>query len=275
MRSTLTEAEVMAYQVDGFVVVPALLTAREVQGWRTRITAAAQRRVELPPEGRLGVLDRDSQPNDLFLQHVNLWQTDPGMRELVLDGALSSLVAQLEGVRSVRLCFDSLLIKRPFAMASRFHLDLPHWSVTSNHAATIWIALDDVDVTNGCMCYLPGTHQFRRTEPVNTPQGFRSLFERYPDWAEITPTFCCLTAGDAVVHHALTAHGSTANFRPAWRWAMTIAYVAADATFNGHRSPLFAMPEHAEPGDVLPDDEHPVVFQRSERAKAATPEGNC
>lgn len=261
MRSALIESEVDAYLVNGFVTLPGLLTTLEVQEWRTRVATAVQRRAESPPGGRLGVLDRDSRPNELFLQHVNLWQTDPGMRELLLDAHLGALIAQLEGVPEVRLCFDSLLIKRPFAMPSRFHLDLPHWSVTSEHAATIWIALDDVDVTNGCMCYLPGTHRSGRTEPIDEPQGFRALFELYPDWAEMTPTFCRLAAGDAVVHHALTAHGSTANFKPGWRRAMTIAYIAADASFNGHHSPLFAFPPDAEPGDPLLDSEHPVVFR--------------
>jgi ectoine hydroxylase-related dioxygenase (phytanoyl-CoA dioxygenase family) len=185
------------------------------------------------------------------------------MRDLVLDRNLGSLVAQLEDIAEVRLCFDSLLAKRPFAMASRFHLDLPHWSVTSVHAATIWIAVDNVDATNGCMCYLPGTHLSRRCEPVDAPQGFRDLFERYPDWVEIAPVFCPMIAGDAVIHHALTAHGSTANFQPGWRRAMSIAYVAADATFTGHRSPLFAVPDDAGPADPLPDIEHPVVFRQS------------
>jgi hypothetical protein len=261
----LTDDEVAAYRREGFVILPGLLASTEVDEWRSLVATAVSRRSECPPGGRLGVLDGGSRANELFLQHVNLWQTDPGIQQIILRSALGAIFAQLEGVPTVRLCFDSLLMKRPFALPSRFHLDLPHWSVRSNHAATIWVALDDVDATNGCMCYLSGTHRDPRTEPVDAPQGFRALFERYPDWAKLTPVFCPVSAGDAVAHHALTAHGSTANMGPHWRRSMTVAFVADGATFTGHRSPLFAVPDSTAPGDPLrDDDEHPIVFRRDD-----------
>ncbi len=39
------------------------------------------------------------------------------------------------------------------------HLDMPHWSFTSFHAISVWIALDDATLENGCMYFMPGSHK--------------------------------------------------------------------------------------------------------------------
>jgi ectoine hydroxylase-related dioxygenase (phytanoyl-CoA dioxygenase family) len=39
------------------------------------------------------------------------------------------------------------------------HLDIPYWSFTSLHAISVWIALDDATLENGCMYFMPGSHK--------------------------------------------------------------------------------------------------------------------
>jgi phytanoyl-CoA hydroxylase len=266
----IDDATVERYRADGFAVLPRLLTEAQVASWRKEVAAAVRARAATPPSGRLGSLDGNPGPNELFLQHVNLWQTHLGMRQLVLDSALGMVAARLAGIDAVRVCFDSLLIKLPFSPASRFHLDLPHWSIDDARAATLWIALDEVDLSNGCMCYLAGTHHARGGDLTNAPHGFRTLFTLNPGWAAIEPVFCPLRAGDAIVHSALTAHGSTANMRPASRWAMTIAFMPDGSVFNGMRSPLFSVPDGAVAGLVLNDpEEHPRTFGDARRSTSA------
>jgi ectoine hydroxylase-related dioxygenase (phytanoyl-CoA dioxygenase family) len=41
------------------------------------------------------------------------------------------------------------------------HLDVPYWSFTSLNAISIWIALDDATLENGCMYFMPGSHKVR------------------------------------------------------------------------------------------------------------------
>ena len=49
------------------------------------------------------------------------------------------------------------LYKRPWANPTSLHADNPRWSFTSTQAISLWVALDDTDVRNGCLTYLPGT----------------------------------------------------------------------------------------------------------------------
>ena len=49
------------------------------------------------------------------------------------------------------------LYKRPWANPTSLHADNPRWSFTSAQAISLWVALDDTDVRNGCLTYLPGT----------------------------------------------------------------------------------------------------------------------
>lgn len=259
MRQTVTPDEVMAYDQDGFVLLRGVFNAAEVSDWRRAIASASARRRANPPAGRLARLDCNPGPNELFVQHVNLWQTDEAVQGLVLGATVGNLLTSLTAGRPLRLCFDSMLVKRPFGAASRFHLDLPHWSVSTQLAGTMWIALDCTDTTSGCMCYLPGTHLEQRDEDPTVVNGFRALFERHPDWETREPFFCPMSPGDVVVHNASTAHGSTANLRPRPRRAMTVAFASADACFDGTESRLFVVSEPAEPGAVLDPTQHPLL----------------
>ncbi|NJK53034.1 MAG: phytanoyl-CoA dioxygenase family protein [Leptolyngbyaceae cyanobacterium SU_3_3] len=40
-------------------------------------------------------------------------------------------------------------------------MDVPYWSFTSLHAISVWIALDDATLENGCMYFMPGSHKVR------------------------------------------------------------------------------------------------------------------
>ena len=57
---------------------------------------------------------------------------------------------------------DKLLAKRPAKTDAVFawHQDLAYWPVTPDtRTATMWLALDDSTVENGCMRFVPGSHE--------------------------------------------------------------------------------------------------------------------
>ena len=43
--------------------------------------------------------------------------------------------------------------------AVSWHQDASYWPLTPSHTVTVWLAIDDSDLKNGCMQVIPGTHR--------------------------------------------------------------------------------------------------------------------
>lgn len=273
MRTELTPDEVASYRENGYAVVPELLDANELAAWRDAVDAAVAERTDRIP-GRVTDLPPDaSEPERelmeyyyrVFTQRVNLWQTNDAVRELLLDSRLGRLAADLAGVEGIRVWHDQALIKQPYGNPTGFHLDVPYWSFTSAQAITVWVALDDATLANGCLYFVPGSHKAERFENVVIGPEVGALFDVYPEWRDTPAVPCPVAAGGATFHNGLTAHGAGANMTPFPRRAMTCAYMPDGAVFNGEPNVLPpGLLERLAVGDALDDDDqNPLVFSRS------------
>jgi ectoine hydroxylase-related dioxygenase (phytanoyl-CoA dioxygenase family) len=204
----------------------------------------------------------DAYYNNVFIQRVNLWMDNASIRPLILDKRLGRLAAQLAGVDGIRIWHDQALIKQPWANPTGWHLDNPSWSFHSRDAISIWIALDDATLENGCLWFLPGTHKLSTFDNVGIGQNIGDLFKVYPDWKNLKAVPGPMKAGSCSFHNALLAHGAGANMTPGWRRAMTCAYMPDGSTFNGQRNILTEeQMARLKVGDVLDDnDQVPLLY---------------
>ena len=155
MRTALTQTQIDDYRQNGFLVLHDFLTAEELENWRTCTEEAIRLRLSA------GTLHNQWNAEDfyaqVFLQALKLADVHEGMRKIMTDPALGKMIAQLAGVDGVRIWHDQALFKPPFGNATGWHLDNPYWSFSSPDSLSIWVALDDATLENGCMYYLPGT----------------------------------------------------------------------------------------------------------------------
>ncbi|MEC7200442.1 MAG: phytanoyl-CoA dioxygenase family protein [Verrucomicrobiota bacterium] len=95
------------------------------------------------------------------------------------------------------------------------HQDGYYFMLQPPVALTMWLALDEVDVTNGCLCYVPGSHRqgLRMHAPTRT-LGFSQGVMDYGDADKASEIACPAQAGDLLVHHALTIHRAAKNSHP-------------------------------------------------------------
>jgi ectoine hydroxylase-related dioxygenase (phytanoyl-CoA dioxygenase family) len=274
VRTDLRPEEVAAYRENGFVVLDDFLDEAELARWRTAVDRAVAERgdrklpgavdfgsVDAPdpdsPEGRrLAYYER------VFAQRMNLWQSDEEVRELVFDPRIGRVAATLAGVSGVRIFHDQALIKPAWGNPTAYHLDVPYWSFTSPDAISVWIALDDATLANGCLCYVPGSHKVQRYDNSGINDELGGLFARYPEYADVEPIHCPVRAGGAVLHNGLVAHGAGANMTPRPRRAMTVQFMPEGARFNGTQSVLPpAYVATLTVGDVLENDAcNPLTF---------------
>ncbi len=268
MNTRVTAEQIAHYQREGYVIQEDFLSREEL----AEMTAAVMRSVETLGGRRLaGVENEDLEETDdyytgVFLQRVNLWKIDPTIAGFFLSAALGRMLCELAGIDGIRMWHDHTLQKLPWANPTSWHVNAPNWSFHSRDVLSVWIALDDATIQNGCMYFLPGTHktaQFDRNAGFGPQVG--ALFDVYPEWRDIEAVPIELNAGAASVHNGLLAHGAGPNMSPHPRRAMVCIYMPEGSIYNGTRNVLSEeQVARLNVGDVLDDDEQtPLLWRRS------------
>jgi ectoine hydroxylase-related dioxygenase (phytanoyl-CoA dioxygenase family) len=264
LRTELSNDQVRRYRRDGFLHYPEFLSRAEVSELKTAVLEA------IPKLGRRKVAgdgadfeEGDDFYDRVFTQRLNLWRIDEVVRSYVTRPELGRMMCELEGIKGIRVWHDQALIKEPYANQTAFHLDVPYWSFFSRQAISIWIALEDATTSNGCLCFVPGSHRLTGGENAKIGENFGDLMRIYPAIQDIDPIVVPMKAGDCSFHNALTAHAAGPNMTRGRRIAMTCAYMPEASTFNGRQSILSGRyAASLTVGDVLEDEgQNPLVYR--------------
>ena len=248
MNCKVSEDQVEFYQKNGFLVIEDFLSANELEHWKAAVmNAVKQRNGQKMPGKDLKTGEADGINEDsayygkVFDQLLNLWQTDGEMKKLMCDERLGKMAAKLAGVDGIRIWHDQALFKRPWANPTSWHLDTPFWSFSDRNAISIWIALDDATLENGCLFFIPGAHRETTFENKGIGINMDGIFEVYPQLVNTQSVAAPMKAGSCSFHNGLTIHGANANMTSGTRRAMACAYMPDGNTFNGT-------------ANILPDD---------------------
>ncbi len=129
------------------------------------------------------------------------------------------------------LIMSHLIVKRPHdGLPVAWHQDNTYWhSVKGTDIATVWLAIDDADQSNGCMEVIPRSHDgYPEMEKVST--GTDDLLGLT---VEVTPEMEAasvpleMKAGSLSIHDSYIVHGSKANLSERRRAAYTMRYANA------------------------------------------------
>jgi ectoine hydroxylase-related dioxygenase (phytanoyl-CoA dioxygenase family) len=199
---------------------------------------------------------------NVFDQLINLWQTSERVKKLMRNPQLGRMACQLSGAKGIRIWHDQALIKQPWANPTTLHLDTPFWSFSSRDALSIWIALDDVTLSNGCLYFLPRSHLQTNFQNIGITSNMNAIFQVYPEMISTQAVAAPMKAGSASFHNGLCIHGAGPNMTPYPRRAMTCAYMPDGSTYNGQRNILSE--DYAAQlaiGDLLADEtQNPLLF---------------
>jgi non-haem Fe2+, alpha-ketoglutarate-dependent halogenase len=111
-----------------------------------------------------------------------------------------------------------------------WHQDCSYWPLTPTKALTVWLAIDDADLENGCMEVVAGSHTFGLIDFETSSEGSGNVLDqtvRNPQQygrMRATP----LRAGQMSIHSDLLLHGSLANTSDRRRCGLTLRYCPAD-----------------------------------------------
>ena len=258
----LTPQQIAAYRETGHVLLRAVCTPDEARAYREVILDATMRhnRETRPLE------ERDTY-GKAFLQVMNLWTLDEGVRQYTLARRFGHIAAQLMEVDRVRLYHDQALFKEPHGGHTPWHQDQFYWPLDTATTVTMWMPLVDIDATMGSMSFADGSAAFGFIPtPNEISDESEAFFSEYVDQRKLPISGGgAMAAGDATFHSGWCLHRAPGNVTDRVREVMTVIYFP-DGTPVGAPKNDFQKADHRvwldsiAPGDPAAGPLNPVVF---------------
>jgi hypothetical protein len=202
------------------------------------------------PDDRLahlrGTLDRlirenpDIRPERLVSIHIE-GKNAEGVRgsadflELARDPALIDMVAQLIGEDVILWGCQIFCKPGGDGLETPWHQDGHYWPIRPLATCTIWVALDESKVENGCLRVIPGSHRDRVLLPhLTEARTDLVLNQRTEDSAfDVTQAVDIeLEPGQMSMHDVYMIHGAAANRSPKRRAGVAIRYMPSTSLFD-------------------------------------------
>lgn len=209
----------------GHTLVKDVLSPGEIAVYRPVIVDAA---------GKYNTERRKMQDRDTygkaFLQIMNLWRVDEGVKKFVLSKRLAKIAADLMGVENVRIYHDQALFKEPGGGPTPWHQDQYYWPIDSNNTITMWMPLVDIDVDMGMLTFASGSFDKGSIFDYEISDESESAFDDYVKKHQFPISRATtMKAGDATFHRGFTIHNAPGNNSDKMRQVMTIIYLADGA----------------------------------------------
>jgi phytanoyl-CoA hydroxylase len=226
----VTDEEREHFRDCGFVHLRGLLTDDEISELEVVYDRFLRREIEVPGKDYCDMAgDYGRNPDDFSIINVMLPRRYfPRWQGNVFERRAASVARQLCG-DGMTIDYDQLLAKQPHKEDAVFawHQDMAYWPDTPDtRTATLWLAIDDSTVENGCMRFVPGSV----TEPTLRPHvpQFGDRGTSHALGTELSPHDVVvdvpISRGDVTVHNERVLHGSGGNSTSGFRRAYVLAF---------------------------------------------------
>ena len=120
-----------------------------------------------------------------------------------------------------------------------WHQDGVYWPLRPPRTVTLWIALDDSRIENGCLRYVPGSHRRGPLHHEQSPEDGLVLNTTVVESEiDVGATRCVeLSAGQLSMHEIYLVHGSAPNTSPRRRAGLTLRYMPATTLYDRSQQP--------------------------------------
>jgi len=192
------------------------------------------------------------------------WRITKGFHDAIWNPRFLIAAYQLLGNKAVRFWHDQLFCKPAHhGGVVAWHQDYSYWTRTfPQQHLTCWIGLDDVDKENGCVYYIPKSHQWKLLEMPNLTGDMDGLNKYLTKEQQIefsNKVAIEMTKGYATFHHPLMVHGSYENKSPKARRAMVLN-VFADGTLSNSNQELLPGVPTIKKGSKIDGQFFPLLF---------------
>ena len=217
----LSEAEVDRYHEDGYVIPEYRLPEETLQDIRADYDRLLARHPEF----------RDYCP--MLLRY------DLSFLNYARDPNILDMVAQVIGPDII--LWNSSFFAKPAVNGKKtpWHQDGEYWPLRPLATCTVWLAIDEATVENGCLNFMPGSHKQKELRPHRTNKDpnftlHQELLESEYDDEKAVPLE--LEAGQMSLHDVYLLHGSEANDSGKPRRGMTMRFMPGTSVFDREKA---------------------------------------
>lgn len=204
----ITEEDLEAYKKNGYHIARGLFSREEAERFRNYFT---ELRLQGPYPGDVVGVDPDSDDPAIkypVMHHPHRW--DPVARSYMLDERIRDVLTSLLGGEPLA-CQSMIYFKPPQSRGQALHQDQYYLRVSPGTCMAAWMALDPVDVDNGCLHVVPGTHKLDLlcTTEADTAESITNVTVPLPEDMEAEPMV--MDPGDVLFFNGQVVHGSPPN----------------------------------------------------------------
>ncbi|NKB70227.1 MAG: phytanoyl-CoA dioxygenase family protein [Candidatus Latescibacteria bacterium] len=116
-----------------------------------------------------------------------------------------------------------------------WHQDGEYWPIAPLATCSVWLAIDDVTVENGCMRYIPGSHRDGQLFPHRQDPRQDLVLNQVTEEAYFNAASAgddILQAGEFSLHDVYLIHGSQPNRSARRRAAYVLRYMPASSLWD-------------------------------------------
>jgi len=224
MSALIKERHRGEMESQGFTVVESVFTEWEMADLAKLIEEHQRRHVErLAAKGGTSGISRAEEIT--FTDH--LAENDPGIMEFVKRPEFVDLTTTFLGPDTDLYWNQSVYKAGKGTKEFPWHQDDGYTAVDPSPYLTLWLAINDVTIENGCVWFMPGSHRLGLTPHEETPIGKACYSLEDPNQGVPAP----LKAGSIAVFWSLTMHKSGLNVSNGMRKAFVIQYAHAGLRF--------------------------------------------
>ena len=247
------------FERDGYLVLGPVISGTEMEALAGRMDEIMLGRARY--EGMFFQLDSETgvygdvpsggqwQGPTLNYRKIELLEKDPLFLAYIQNPVFREITRQVygENVAIYRAMFMNKPAHRGTVLP--YHQDGgTQWSLTMNPLITVWTALDDAAVENGCMQVIPGSHNLgllsERGHTITPEQEAEHCKEEDSAYLEAP-------AGTAILLHNWLLHRSGVNTIDRPRRAFSVCYM--DAATRHARNPAHRFPIVFGEGTLRPE----------------------
>src|SRR5712692_6979809 len=221
-----------AYRRDGFIVVPGLLDTSELAEIRRVIAGLVAAAAEVDTHTDMYDLEPGHTRGAPQVRRIKQpHKVHPIFDRVVRKREVLDVVAALIGP-NLRLQGSKLNMKAAhFGSPVEWHQDWAFYPHTNDDILAIGVMLDDVEVENGPMLVIPGTHRVNKVWDHHLDGRFVGAIDptRTTDLDYSKAIACTGKAGTCSFHHVRLVHGSAQNTSERPRNLLLYECAAADA----------------------------------------------
>lgn len=227
----LSDLQNKQFQDTGHVTVPNVFDAAMLASALAEIDVWGREFLEeLPSDKRQWYLEKADTSGTILRKLDEPVFHRPLFRAMAESDYLISIVEQLIGA-GVSVFFSQVFCKPPEVGGSKpVHQDNFYFGPDDLDATlTVWIALDDATLENGCLYYGDGSHRgpvYEHTAPPDEPFNLQIPPSKITDY-NMTPA--PVSAGGISFHHGNTWHQSSSNTSSRARRAVAMHFLRNDA----------------------------------------------